>query len=154
MNTAEHGGIIAHWTDIIVKKTDGVWWELHDDLFVDLILPWCPGIYRIKIDKGWMTDLGSVPQWARSLVNEGSSDDDLMLAYLVHDAWYQYHISNDRKEADRVLRCMSEDCKGVNVGVPTIIYWGVRLGGQEAWDEFDEHPDRQANRCHIKLMDR
>jgi hypothetical protein len=56
------------------------------------------GTIRVRIKPGWITDLGSVPLWARGLI--GHTNPKWILAFLIHDACFStnalsFEMSND-----------------------------------------------------------
>jgi len=143
--TATHGGVTATWTPITLTKSDGKWWTLADDLHISLSIPGIDGVWHLRLGSGWQTDLGSVPQRLQGIANPGTSDDDLLLAYLVHDAWYEWHFSQDRQLADEVLRRMVTGCDGVDPWDPWLIYGAVRLAGSAPWNSHGDDVGRADN---------
>ena len=72
-------------TEIILKKLEGKWWEIEEDLIICCRLD--VGVMYVTLKKGFQTDLGSVPKFAQSWINRAN---DNTLPFLLHDAGYTY----------------------------------------------------------------
>ena len=106
------------------------WWknkreyELKDDLlvFLDPVTP------RI-IPKGFRTDMGSVPTWARIVVDK--DDPRFLFAFFNHDLDYVLRWSS-RRIADARLLFYAKQA-GAPLIQRWIVYLGVRIGGFFSW---------------------
>lgn len=91
----------------------------------------------ITVRAGLITDFGSVPRWARSIVEPMGVGKP---AFLVHDQLYQWigmtpeGKTYSRKECDKIMR----EILGV-VNMPWhekfLAYHAVRFGGQGPWND-------------------
>ena len=83
----------------------------------------------ITVPKGFVTDFASIPQvfWSADLSPNGKYSK----AAIVHDYLY-WTQGCTREQADNILDIAMQES---NVGTlqRTAIYWGVRLGGDSAW---------------------
>lgn len=103
-------------------------------LLADFSAFWTEGAkeYRYKVNQGFVTDLSSIPRWARSIIPQIGLQDG---PSVIHDAMYVRREPGwTRKEVDQFfLEAMK------SVGVKWIrrraMYLAVRIGGQGAWDD-------------------
>ena len=70
-------------TEIVLKKLDGKWWEIDEDLTICCRLD--VGVMYVTLKKGFKTDLGSVPKFAQSWIDRAN---DNLLPFLLHDGGY------------------------------------------------------------------
>ncbi|WP_293369806.1 DUF1353 domain-containing protein [Phenylobacterium sp.] len=116
------------------------------------------GDATIKVPKGFVTDLASIPQPFWSLL---PPDGPWAKAAVIHDFLYytqgsgvwKCHASTiirktdyTRPEADWILRDAMAD-RGVDAFHRNVIYLAVRFGGQRGWDAS---PGRNAEYCRSK----
>lgn len=102
------------------NKYDGKWWKtiVALEYMVD-------GKY-IKIPPGYITDLGSIPWYARWLI---SPSDESILAFILHDFIYgKGGPDMGRRDTDRVLRECSK-AMGQDKLTVKITYVAVVIGG-------------------------
>jgi hypothetical protein len=130
-------------TELVVRpypstaQCDGRNWVLVQDMIYrsDLI-----GEYIVP--RGFTTDFASVPAvlWA-DIPPFGKWGP----AAVLHDAiyWFQGYT---REQADRILMEAMQDL-GVDWRRCALIYDGVRIGGQHAWDQ--DARDRAAGKPHV-----
>lgn len=59
------------------------------------------GVFRVKINRGWVTDLGSVPLRARSII--GHTNPKWLLGYLIHDASFGIHFLSFEASNDMLI---------------------------------------------------
>ena len=89
--------------------------------------------YTANIPVGWVTDLGSVPSWARNIVSNTGAVD---IAFILHDAGYGTEWSTicpeaknfSRKDIDTILYCKLKE-RGLGCIKAVIVYDAVRIGG-------------------------
>lgn len=93
------------------------------------------GTWTIRIRAGWITDLGSVPTWARSFVD--NDDPRFLNAFIVHDVLCAIHalsFESTNNALDQIARLD---------GAPSfkrfIVRRAVDWGGRSAWDESAKH---------------
>ena len=93
-----------------------------------------PVNYTIAIPVGFMTDFVSVPavvQWIVPKIGYGFTE-----AAVVHDYLYQTPIAAiSRKMADETFMRLALQNGASRVRV-TLAYWGLRLFGSRAWDNY------------------
>ena len=118
--------------EIVLKKLDSslleYWEELCSYVKTD------EGYHRYKVYKGRKTDLGSIPNRAKGLVNDGTADDDLLNAYLIHDENYKCHYMSKSK-ADDLLFKMMKDCKGVDSWDRYIVKYALKWFGGSSYNK-------------------
>lgn len=101
----------------------------------------------VYVKKGMLTDLASIPGWARFLI----SNDDYRIRRpaIIHDSIYytkgkrQPFMTNGkcypskhikRKHADQIFyRALLEE--GLDTFRAKLMYWAVRIGGKSAWND-------------------
>ena len=91
-----------------------------------------PGVGKLRIKKGFIFDGASIPQlfWSST----GSPFDfQLLLAALIHDAFYATELIN-RLKADQLFREHLQHLGGVNWYRRNKIYYAVRFGGAAVWN--------------------
>lgn len=88
------------------------------------------GFKRVEAPKGFVSDLASIPRVFWSVLRP---DGEYAYAAIIHDYLY-WEQTGTRKHADDILKLTMEDLK-INPQHITLIYEGVRVGGQSAWDE-------------------
>ena len=89
----------------------------------------------IKIPKGYVWDLASVPRFLWAIC---PPDSDAELAFLIHDFLYENKI-NSRKWADKEMLLWSKQTNGTNkISIRNIDnyvrYYAVRIAGKKAWN--------------------
>ena len=84
---------------------------------------------EISVPAGFMTDLASVPVWARPFVS--NYEHDTVAAAIVHDWLYAIHITS-RARADLIF-FEALGASGAPAWKQYLMYWGVRLGGGQGW---------------------
>lgn len=87
------------------------------------------GLPTVNVPKGFVTDFASVPKPFWSVL---PPDGDYTYAAIIHDYLY-WNQATDKPTADLVLKAAMEDF-GVAKSDAFIVYNGVKLGGQSAWD--------------------
>lgn len=87
------------------------------------------GLPMVNVPKGFVTDFASVP---RAFWSALPPDGEYTYAAILHDYLY-WNQATDRPTADLVLKAAMEDF-GVSTADAFMVYNGVRLGGQSAWD--------------------
>jgi hypothetical protein len=106
---------------------DGVTWYLNKPFDYDLGVEGSGNTITIPV--GFTTDFASVPKAFWNLLPPWGKYG---CACVLHD-WLYWNQATDRVTADNILREAMEVCK-VSVVDINIIYEGVRIGGQHAWD--------------------
>ena len=115
------------------------------------------GTDTIRVPKGFVTDLASIPRIFWGLL---PPDGPWVKAAVVHDYLYYTHGSGvwhchkptisraapySKLESDRILREAMED-RRVDAFRSNIIYLAVHLGGQNGWDNSPgPDPDKKCN---------
>lgn len=93
----------------------------------------------ITVAVGFFTDFESMPRWVPLLYS--LLGDENHEPAVVHD-WIYYSAIMDRAQADLVFR---EACGviGTSKWKISLLYYGLRLGGQSAWDDHRKkgHPE-------------
>ena len=95
-----------------------------------------PGVIRVDVPKGFVTDLASVPNYLWPILNRTGRHGN---AAIYHDwlYWQQNDASVDtgvtREVADRVFDRAMHDM-GVDVATRNLIWAGVRIFGGSYWD--------------------
>jgi len=72
-------------TDVVLKKIQGKWWVLDQELVICCRLD--VGVMYMILKKGFKTDLGSVPKIAQSWIDRANNN---LLPFLLHDGGYTY----------------------------------------------------------------
>lgn len=93
--------------------------------------------YLAKIPAGFITDMGSVPKVARSVVSNTGAID---VIYLLHDAMYGKDWETicpsgknfTRKDADTILY-LGLICRGLSETKAALVYDAVRVGAESHW---------------------
>jgi hypothetical protein len=131
-------------TPIILKKVEGKWWEIHEDLRIKLYLD--TGIIRLTIKKGFRTDLGSIPSWAQGWI---SDDDENVLPFLIHDFGYVYGGFSQFTWDDLLRQALR--LKGMGYWKALTVFKAVDwFGGSE----FDNSPEDEKQYCHMTWDDK
>lgn len=90
--------------------------------------------YRYKVEKGLITDLSSIPRFARSIIPQIGNQDG---PSILHDAQYMRREPGwTRKEVDRLFLAAMKSA-GVNWVRRSVMYAAVRLFGKGQWDDDD-----------------
>jgi len=86
-------------------------------------------IKPVKVPKGFITDLASIPQvfWS-GLPRDGK----YIYPAIVHDYLY-WSQDRTREEADKILKLGMEEFN-INSIVVNAVFWGVRAGGEWSWN--------------------
>ena len=118
-------------TDLIAKGLlDGIHWELHEPLIVDLGLPGNHDLLKIPV--GFITDFGSIPwfipNWIANPQGKGKR------SYVLHDFLYRNQLFTQLVDDALLNEGMISD--GVNWFQRFTVYRGLRLGGFVAWNEY------------------
>jgi len=98
-------------------------------------IAWKPGpkqdqsLPTVNVPTGFVTDFASVPRAFWSIL---PPDGEYTYAAILHDYLY-WNQATDKATADLVLKSAMEDF-GVSTADAILVYNGVRLGGQSAWD--------------------
>lgn len=109
---------------------DGVNWELHDNLVIDLGLPDVTDL--LTIPTGFVTDFGSIPWFIPNWI--ANPEGKAKRSYAMHDYLYRNQL-NDQLVDDALLNeGMIVD--GVNWFQRFTVYRGLRLGGWVTWDKY------------------
>ena len=128
--------LISTYHDVIMRphsnpyagEYDGEWWQIltHLSIMINGVI--------IDIPPGYVTDLGSVPKFARGIVNKAGVS---VLAFIFHD--WLYNINNDsrldyltRKDVDNIMGIISTMSKQTKCKT-FIIVKAVRVGGWKFW---------------------
>lgn len=115
-------------------------WGMYEDL------NYKPGdmTYDIRVPRGFVTDLASIPRWGWAIL---PPDGPWVKAAVIHDylystggtgVWKKHPPSitrpepYSRAEADRILDEAMES-RGVGAVWRFVIYWAVRIGGGRGW---------------------
>jgi hypothetical protein len=106
---------------------DGVTWYLNKPFSYDLGVEGSGN--TIDVPAGFTTDFASVPKVFWNLLPPWGKYGP---ASVLHD-WLYWNQTTTREVADGILREAMQVCK-VSVVDINIIYDGVRIGGQHAWD--------------------
>lgn len=120
--------IVSPWP--FTAQSDGKNWELKEDLTYD-----SDRFGLVVVPAGFLTDFASVPAvlWAH-IPPWGVYGP----ATVLHDFVYWMHGTGrrdlTREDADYLL-LEAMDVLGVGEPLRTLIYDGVRLGGQSGWDD-------------------
>jgi hypothetical protein len=109
------------------KSTD--FWYLTEPLIISYRLRGVKTTFTLTFSPGWITDFGSVPKWARGIVNH--TDPKWLEGFLLHDAYYACTFSS-RSYADNLLLACGKYRKASLVSVSAVGV-AVRLGGASAW---------------------
>lgn len=96
---------------------------------------------QFTVPKGFITDLASIPRWARWYINP--SDTDIQPIAILHDYLYVYcggtlpgstlNRKLTRNESDELLYAGCRALK-MNVFKAHIVYYSVNLFGKSVWD--------------------
>jgi Protein of unknown function (DUF1353) len=86
-------------------------------------------IKPVKVPKGFITDLASIPQVFWSALPR---DGKYIYPAIIHDYLY-WSQDRTREEADEILKLGMEEFK-INSVVVNAVYWGVRAGGEWSWN--------------------
>lgn len=114
-------------TPLVLKAAPAGLWVLDRDLV------WEDAGSQIRVPRGFITDLASLPPSLQSLLKRNGNS---RRAAVLHDFLYR-NQPVPRREADAILRraLLAE-------GVPrrgALIFWaGVRIGGRRAWRQAKE----------------
>jgi hypothetical protein len=132
-------------TPIILKKLDGKWWSLDEPLIIFMEIEEA-GVVKIRLDKGFKTDFGSIPKFAQGYINRA---DDNLLAFIMHDAGYCIG-GFTRDTWDRFLY-QGLRMAGMGWFKAQAVYQSVSWFGE---DYFDIATDEQAMRAHMTWDDK
>jgi hypothetical protein len=83
---------------------------------------------RIVVEAGYVTDLASIPWWARWWLNPDSPW--ISSPSIIHDKRYSLRI--DREADDRLLRELMLIC-GARPTMAWVVWLSVRIGGRGHW---------------------
>lgn len=97
-------------------------------------------IQTLVVPKGYITDLSSIPRWARSLIPVIGRQNG---PAVIHDYVYE-PMNNDRPEGKHqlpgwtkqeidTLFLLAMESVEVNRVRRTLMYWAVKYGGSHAW---------------------
>lgn len=119
--------------------------------------------YRIRVPKGFVTDVASVPRWAWSF--SGITPDGLHRnAAVIHDVgymwqgkfppgwfqkledmkWVNVEATWSREEIDKLFLRIMKAC-GVPPKTRALMFWAVRVGAWFAWLGVDRSRERWRN---------
>jgi hypothetical protein len=112
------------------EDNDGVvWWELGEGFFYTT-----PSGILIEVPSPMITDLASIPKPLQCWLSPAGP---YMPAALVHDLLYARHRAGSRiwtkDQADNILMAGMVDL-GVGWFTRQVVYDGVRIGGDDAWN--------------------
>jgi hypothetical protein len=130
-------------TELVVRpypstaQCDGRNWVLMQDLIFSSTI-----LGQIIVPKGFISDFASTPQ---ALWCDLPPTGKYTPAAVVHDFLYATGTGT-REQADNVLREAMQDL-GVDWRRAELIFDGVRIGGQHAWDQ--DARDRAAGKPHV-----
>jgi Protein of unknown function (DUF1353) len=130
---------MSAWMDKPRAIGDELWLGRFLDPWYFLLKPilWRPnpeqaGEYEaVEVPAGFVTDLASIPWplWSTGLRPDGQ----YAYAAIVHDYLY-WTQTRERPVADQILKFGMQDLHVRNTTI-NVIYRGVRVGGQSAWNE-------------------
>jgi hypothetical protein len=133
---------IDDWMKEWMEKTKAAHGRLHLTRFVEPIyvltrpISWIPNenqksrYSRVDVPAGFVTDFASIPRAFWSLLQP---DGEYTYPAIVHDYLY-WTQDRPRKQSDRILKFGMEDFR-IDPAVIRIIYGGVRIGGELAWQD-------------------
>jgi len=148
---------IEAWMDSWMGATKAVGGPLHLSRFKEPIyfltkpISWAPNpgqeaLGEVKVPKGFVTDLTSVPRVFWSILRP---DGEYTYPAIIHDYLYWTQITS-RDKADLVFKYAMEDF-GIGPVKLNAIYNAVRLGGGSAWSKNAEERSRGAKRILKKF---
>jgi hypothetical protein len=113
---------------------DGVNWELHEPLAIDLGMTGMTEPLIIPV--GFVTDFGSIPWFIPNWI--ANPQGKAKRAYVMHDYLYRTQIFT-QLVSDALLN-EGMIVEGVNWFQRFTVYRGLRLGGWVAWDKYAKTP--------------
>jgi hypothetical protein len=125
---------------IIVRKLTDEWWELDEVLIITLNLE--VGVIKLKLDKGFKTDFGSIPKLFQNWIDRAN---DNLLAFIAHDAGYVFG-GLSRETWDDLLR-QSLRSAGMGYWKALSVYKAVDWFGE---DHFKTAPEEQMSKVHLR----
>jgi len=126
-------------TDLICRAlADGVNWELHAPLVIDLGLPGNRDLLRIP--KGFTTDFGSIPWFIPNWI--ANPQGKAKRAFVMHDYLYRNQLFTQLVDDALLNEGMIID--GVNWFQRATVYRGLRLGGWCTWKGYAKQMAKRA----------
>jgi hypothetical protein len=113
---------------IPLSKIEGDLWEFLEPYTIEILTE--SGTLKYNFEKGYQTDLGSIPRWLCSLIDNGSHDNTLLVGYLCHDANFDLKTLSFDTTNDLLKQMIASD----GYLQSEAVYWGVEIGGKTAWD--------------------
>ena len=134
------------------KYPERAFWLLTEPTTIEVCTP-LKTIQR-TYEVGYITDFGSVPSWAHSIVSP--VDKRAILAYLWHDGGYGAQPDGTTRGAeDSALSALAAYC-GLPAWRRAAMYSAVRIGGGAAWKRssaWKEYERRWVNQTIKPLED-
>lgn len=134
---------------ILLPFADQNWWILYQPV------GWLPGpedgpgLPRVDVPRGFVTDLASLPSYLWGILQKTGRYGN---AAIYHD-WLYWEQSVPRSTADRVFERAMNDM-GVDAATRRLIWAGVRVFGGQYWDENTELKARGEKRVLARFPDK